>query len=254
MSQSPQLAAAINAARAAEKVILNHYQTSIKVELKSDFSPVTVADVEAEKAIKAVLVEEFPDYGFYGEETGRDRADAEYTWLVDPIDGTKCFIRQRPFFSTQIALYRNGEVVLGVSNSPAYGEFAYAERGCGAFLNDAPIRVSDTSDIGQVILSTGNIKTLTHDHRWQALGELIRKVNGVRGYGDFLHYHLLAAGKLDLVIESDVNILDVAALSVIVEEAGGRVTDLSGGPLNLDTTDIVASNGPLHDFVLETLS
>lgn len=245
---------AIRAAQAGEQVIRRYYHSDLDVQFKSDQSPVTIADVETERAIKAVLREVFPDHGFYGEETGKDQLQAEHTWLVDPIDGTKSFIRQYPFFSTQIALMRGQEFVLGVSNAPLFGERAWAEKGGGAFLNGASLRVSDISELAAATLSFGNIKTLAADRRWFALADLVRQASRIRGYGDFYHYHLLAAGKIDAVIESDVHILDVAALSVIVREAGGRVTDLAGQALNLSTTSILASNGRLHERLLATLA
>jgi histidinol-phosphatase len=253
MSKSPFLQAAIAAIRAGEKVIKHYYQRHVEISLKTDRSPMTVADLETEQAIRAVLREAFPGHGFYGEETGRERPDAEYVWLVDPIDGTKSFIRRNPFFSTQIALMHGDQIVLGVSNAPLFGELAHGEIGRGAFLNDLPMRVSDIRDTAEATLSFGNVKTLAGDSRWTALGNLVRGLDRIRGYGDFCHYHLLAAGKLDVVIESDINILDVAALSVIVHEAGGRVTDLEGRPLDLNSTSILASNGHLHEPVLAAL-
>jgi histidinol-phosphatase len=179
---------------------------------------------------------------------------AESVWLVDPIDGTKSFVRDCPFFSTQIALMRGGRMVLGVSSAPAYGELAWAERGAGAFLDGRPIRVSAVADVGAAILSTGNLKTLAAGPRWARFGELVTQVNRLRGYGDFVHYHLLARGSLDAVVESDVNILDIAALTVIVEEAGGSFTDLDGGPVGLQTTTVLATNGRLHDVLRRALA
>jgi histidinol-phosphatase len=254
MSQSPFLHAAIAAARAGEKVIKHYYQRHTEISFKADRTPMTVADLETEQTIRAVLREAFPSHGFYGEETGRDHPEADYVWLVDPIDGTKSFIRRNPFFSTQIALMRGDEIVLGVSNAPLFGELAHGEIGRGAFLDDHPLRVSDIRDIADATLSFGNVKTLAGDDRWTALGSLVRNLDRTRGYGDFYHYHLLAAGKLDVVVESDINILDVAALSVIVREAGGRVTDLEGRPLDLNSTSILASNGHLHAPVLDALA
>jgi histidinol-phosphatase len=246
---SPELQAALDAAAAAATVIRSLYQRNLAVEIKADRSPVTEADVRAEQAIREVLSSRFPGYGFYGEETGQQNADAESVWLVDPIDGTKSFIRDCPFFSTQIALWRGGELVLGVSSAPAYGELAWAERGSGAWLDGKRIATTRVAALEDAIVSTGNLKTLARSAQWANLGALIPRVSRIRGYGDFVHYHLLARGALDVVIESDVNILDIAALVVIVEEAGGRFTDLTGGPVGLATTTVLASNGPLHDTV-----
>lgn len=245
--QSRELRAALEAAKAAGEVIAPLYRANVAVELKSDHSPVTEADRRAEQVIRDILQSQFPDYGFYGEEGGRSGGDAECVWLVDPLDGTKSFVRDTPFFSTQIALLRRGQIVLGVSAAGVYGELAWAERGRGAFLDGAGIRVSGIARLDEAILSSGNIKSLAAGPQWGAYGALLQKVNRIRGYGDFLHYHLLARGALDLVVESDVNILDIAALSVIVTEAGGRFTDFAGRAVGMDTTTVLASNGLLHE-------
>ena len=250
---SRELQAALDAAQAAAEVIRGFYQKNLAVRTKEDQSPVTEADVRAEEAIRTILSERFPSYGFYGEETGRHALGAESLWLVDPIDGTKSFVRECPFFSTQIALMRGGRLVLGVSSAPAYGELAWAEQGSGAFLNDRPIRVSPIADLASAIVSTGNLKTMARTAQWARLGELIGRVSRIRGYGDFVHYHLLARGSLDVVIESDVNILDIAALTVIVREAGGTFTDLAGKDVTLETTTVLATNGRLHPATAEIL-
>ena len=250
---SKELQAALAAARAASEVIRAHYQHSPGVRLKPDASPVTEADVLAEEVIRATLSEQFPAYGFFGEETGQHAMSAENIWLVDPIDGTKAFVREIPFFSTQIALMRAGRLVLGVSSAPVYGELAWAEEGGGAYLNERAIRVSKRTALQEAALSTGNLRSLADSPRWQRFGRLIGAVGYLRGYGDFLHYHLLARGALEVVIESNVNILDIAALTVIVREAGGVFTDLDGRAIGLATTSVLASNGALHAEVLESL-
>jgi histidinol-phosphatase len=253
-AQSPELAAALEAARAADAVIAPLYRANLAVELKADCSPVTAADRQAEDAIRAVLLRHFPDHSIYGEEGGGKDARAENLWLVDPLDGTKSFVRDTPFFSTQIALLRRGELVLGVSSACVYGETAWAERGQGAWLNGARVRVSERARLDEAILSTGNLKTLAAGAGWGRFGALVQKLNRLRGYGDFLHYHLLARGALDAVLESDVNILDIAALAVIVEEAGGLFTDLAGRAVGLDTTTVLASNGALHEQLRRELA
>ena len=253
MTRSPHLQTALDAAAAAAEVICGLYRHNVRVEVKSDKTPVTEADVGAERAIRAVLEACFPGYGFYGEETGSTAMEAEYVWLVDPIDGTRAFVREYPMFSTQIALMHRGELVLGVSSAPVYGELAWAERGQGAFLDGQPLRVSDIAELPAAALSAGNLKSLARSDAWGRYGGIVAEVSRIRGYGDFLHYHLLAAGKIDAVIESDLNILDIAALAVIVEEAGGRVTDLAGGPVTLATTSLLATNGRLHALLLERL-
>ena len=247
----PYLETAIQAARAAEAVIARYYHTDIDITRKADASPVTVADIECERVIKATLSEAFPDHGFYGEELGRESIDADYVWLIDPIDGTKSFVRGYPMFSTQIALLHQGELVVGVSNAPMYnnGELAAAARGAGATLNGAPIAVSDVDTIAETSLSMGNIGALGASPAWADIGRLVGDVHRIRGYGDFFHYHLLASGALDAVIESDLNILDIAALAVIIREAGGDVTTLGGDPLDLESRTLLATNGRLREAV-----
>jgi histidinol-phosphatase len=254
MNPSLELRAALDAAEEASKIALSLYRHNLEVRIKEDKSPVTEADVRCEVAIREILASRFPSYGFFGEETGTRNETAENLWLVDPIDGTKAFVREYPFFSTQIALMRAGEIVLGVSRAPVYGELAYAERGAGAYLNGTQIHVSRVSAIGAAALSSGNLKSMASGRLWPRYGRLVAAVNRIRGYGDFLHYHLLAAGKIDAVVESDVNILDIAACSAIVTEAGGRFTELDGSPLTLGSQSVLATNGPMHPLVLRALN
>jgi len=253
MDPSPELKAALDAAERAAVIARSLYRHNLEVRIKADKSPVTEADLRCEIAIREILEARFPGHGFYGEETGSRGADAESLWLVDPIDGTKAFVREYPMFSTQIALMRRGEIVLGVSSAPVYGELAYAERGSGAYLNGAALRVSEISTLDAAALSSGNLKSLAVGPQWTRYGRLVAGVDRIRGYGDFLHYHLLAAGKLDAVIESDVNILDIAASAAIVTEAGGRLTQLDGAPIGLGSGSVLATNGRLHGLVLEAL-
>jgi len=247
------LSAAREAAAAAAAIIRHYWNRGVAVEWKADATPVTVADREAEQAIREVLAKALPQAAIYGEEFGLEGARDGLLWLVDPLDGTKSFVRRTPFFSTQIALMDRGELVLGVSSAPVYGETMWARRGAGAWLDGERVQVAPTGTMAQASLSLGNVGTLTTDARWDALGALIRDSNRIRGYGDFCHYHLLARGGLDLVIESDVNILDVAALALIVREAGGVFTDLQGQPPTLETTSVLAGVPAIHAQALARL-
>ena len=253
------LVVAREAAVAAAEVIQHYYRRNVVVETKSDQTPVTIADRDAETVIKSVLRREFPQHAFFGEEYGHE-GSGEWLWLIDPIDGTKAFVRGYPMFSTQIALMHRGNLVLGVSSAPVFGELAWARQGGGAFFQDkdgigVPVRVASTTDFdARTAISIGNVKSLTGDSRWNVLGDLIRQSGRIRGYGDFLHYHLLARGCIDLVVESDVNILDIAALAVIVREAGGTFTDLAGAALDLDTTSVLAGTPALHARALQRLT
>ncbi|GAB3026676.1 histidinol-phosphatase [Oleiagrimonas citrea] len=240
------------AAQAAAEVIRHYWRHGVRVERKADDTPVTVADREAEQAIRRIIGERYPDHAFYGEEFGR-QGEGDFLWLVDPLDGTKSFVRRTPFLSTQIALMHRGQLVLGVSSAPIFGETMWATVGGGAFLDGETVHVAGTDTLAQASISTGNVATLTADARWDALGQLIRDSNRIRGYGDFCHYHLLARGGLDVVVESDVNILDIAALAVIVREAGGVFSDLDGNEPGLDTRSVLAAVPVLHETVLRRL-
>ncbi len=264
---SSHVLAALEAARSASTLIRKAYRGSFEMHFKPDATPVTEVDVASERAIKAVLHRHFPDHGFYGEELGREQPDAEYLWLIDPIDGTKSFVRGYPVFSIQIGLMHRGQLVAGVSCAPCWnvempgGETLWAERGAGAWqlpedgnvANSTRLQVAQTSRLDKAILSTGNLARLTRTPAWARLGEVIRSVHRIRGYGDFLHYHWLASGRLDAVVESDVNILDISALAVIVREAGGTFTDLEGHELTLDTRSVLASVPALHAGLLNAL-
>jgi len=250
---SEHLHVALEAARAAGNISRDYYTGNFTVEIKADMTPVTQADVECEAAIRETLLGRFPDHGIYGEEMGRTGGDAGYLWLVDPIDGTKGFVRQYPFFSTQIALMHDGEIVLGVSSGTMMQELAWAEKGVGAWVNGKRVHVSSIDDPRRAAVSTGNLKSLAKSAGWEKLGEVVAAADRIRGYGDFYHYHLLAAGKIEAVIESDVNILDIAALAVIVREAGGVFTDMNGAPPGLETRSVIAANPGLHGKLLSRL-
>ena len=266
-------AVAERAADAAERVIAEALASGDwAVRVKADDTPVTDVDVAAERAIRAVLAAATPAAAFFGEETGHSegRAGGEgaadspgratgavpaLRWLVDPIDGTKSFVRGLPFYSTQIALEADGELVVGVSNAPAFGERLTATARGGVRLNGRAVTTSGVASLEETFLSSGNLATLARERdRWRRYGEIVSRVRRVRGYGDFCHYHQLASGGCDLVIESDVNILDVAALAVGVRAAGGTITDLDGGPIGEGTTSILAAATPaLHAAALAAL-
>jgi len=250
----PFLRAALQAAEQSAELIRNYYTGDFEVEIKADQTPVTVADREAEALIRKIVLEAFPDHGFYGEEFGTSQGDADYLWLVDPIDGTKSFVAGYGMFSTQIALMHQGELVLGVSSAPAHQELAWATRGGEAIVNGKVARLREVTEISKAAISTGNIQSLAASARWQALGDILAKANRTRGYGDYYHYHRLAAGQIDAVIESDVNILDIAALVVIVEAAGGIFTDLQGQPIGLQTRSVLAAGPALHAELLERIN
>ena len=240
------LATALQAAKSARELILSYYNGDFDIEIKADQTPVTVADRGAERIIRETISSAYPEHGIFGEEYGAQSKDTEYLWLVDPIDGTKSFVKRYGMFSTQIALMHKGELILGVSCAPAMNELVWATRGGGAFDADGRLHISDVGNISKASISTGNIQSLAASKNWAAMGRILAGTNRTRGYGDYYHYHRLAAGQLDAVIESDVNILDIAALYIIVTEAGGVFTDLEGQAPGLNTRSVLAATPRLH--------
>ena len=247
------LSTALDAVRAAEDVILKYLETGVRAELKADQSPVTEADREAEEIIKATIRKKFPDHTFFGEESEKANLSNHqgYTWIIDPIDGTKSYLRKNPLFSTLLALMHDGEFVLGVSNAPLMKELLYAEKGEGCYLNGERVSVSKIDAIPDAYLSYGSLKLFERHQAVAPLVSLASSVKWGRGIGDFWSYHLLAQGKLDIMVEPDTKLWDVAAFTVIISEAGGTMTQLDGQPVNGATTTALATNGPLHNSIVQ---
>lgn len=250
MNKSIFLQVALEAVKEAEKVILHYYSDEIRAAFKEDQSPVTKADIEAEKIIVDLIKNKFPDHAFLGEESGASEKISEYLWIIDPIDGTKNYMRKIPLFATQIALMKGDDLILGVSNAPALEELIYAEKGKGTYFNDNKITVSLVSELNQAYVSFGSLRSFVAEGKLDSLINLSNKVQGMRGFGDFWSYHLLAQGKIEIMIEAKTKIWDIAALKVIIEEAGGKITDILGNPIGKETTSIIATNKNFHEEVV----
>lgn len=238
---------AIETARAAGAVAMRYFASGVRVETKPDRTPVTQADREAEALIRERIGDRFPTHRFLGEELGGAAGDGD-VWIIDPIDGTKNFVRGLPFFAVQLALHRDGVPTIGVSYAPALDELLAAERGKGATCNGSPIHVSAVANLSDAFIAHGGVDTFEAHGRLPALLALGRQATSVRGYGDFYGYHLLARGKLDAMLEATISPWDVAAVRVIVTEAGGRFTDLDGGEPELLRSSL-ATNGPVHEEI-----
>ncbi len=245
-----ELAGAIEASQRAAEVVMSYYKQNLVVEQKVDASPVTVADREAERVIRSILQEQFPTYGFIGEEFGTSSAAASAQWVIDPIDGTKNFIKGIPFFGILIGLVRSGEFELGVSNVPGMQELLYAQRGLGAFLNHEAVRVSSETELSESMVSVGGMKHFVTSGMEAGLARVIEKVSRSRAFGDAYAYHLVASGRFEAVIEAKVDIWDIAAPVAIIEAAGGMCTDINGNPITDQTHTIIASNGKVHEEIV----
>ncbi|MDQ4090940.1 MAG: histidinol-phosphatase [Actinomycetota bacterium] len=222
------------------------------VTTKPDLTPVTEADRSVERAIRDRIAIARPGHGVLGEEFGEEGAD-EWRWILDPIDGTKNYVRGIPIWATCIGLQHGDEMVVGVVSAPALGRRWWAARGKGAFADGKKIRVSAVADLADAQLSYDSVQGWEpHGLGEQFLG-LARRCWRTRGLGDFWSHVLVAEGAVDVAAEPEVSIWDVAAVQVIVEEAGGRFTDLAGAA-RPDGGSAVSTNGFLHDEVLRALS
>lgn len=251
MSRDAALAAAVEAARAAGEIAMKYYRAGFDVSLKADRSPVTQADREAEAAIVEILTRAFPAYGFLGEELG-SRGNAETRWIVDPIDGTRNFVRRIPFWATLIALEERGEITLGVVHVPANGELYTARRGGGAWLHGERLSVSKTDVMGEALFLHAGLGLVRRERWWDGFVRLIDATERQRGFGDYVGYTMVATGKAEIYAELDLKPWDLAACRILVEEAGGRFTDFEGRP-TIHSGTALATNGRLHAAALALL-
>lgn len=242
----------VEAARAAGQVALGYFDQGVSVEWKHDQSPVTVADRNAEKVLRERITAAFPNDGFLGEEFGTTSGTSGFRWIMDPIDGTRCFVRNIPHWATLVGLEYRGEMVAGVSFAPADNIMFRAMQGDGCYKNDRRVRVSDVATLDKAMATYSGVQFFQEAGKERQFLNLLRGVDRARGFGDYYGFVLVAQGSCDAMVDYGVHIWDVAGLKVIVEEAGGRFTDWSGGN-DLERPDCVASNGKIHDAVLSLL-
>jgi histidinol-phosphatase len=247
------LAFALELADAADDITLARYRaTDLVVETKPDLTPVTEADRATEKALRARIEAERPRDGVVGEEYGETTGSGGRRWILDPIDGTKSYVRGIPAWGTLIALERDGEIVVGVVSAPALRRRWWASRGGGAFADGEPIRVSRVSDIEDALLCYTSLPAFEKHGLGEEFRALAARCWEARGFSDYWAHVLVAEGSADLAVEPVMNLWDNAPLQVIVEEAGGRFTDLAGRP-RVDGGSAVTTNGLLHEAVLDAL-
>ncbi|MGO9163986.1 MAG: histidinol-phosphatase [Streptosporangiaceae bacterium] len=245
-------------ADAADDITMRRFRAlDLKVTAKPDLTPVSDADLATEESLRNVLSRARPRDAMLGEEYGRTGSSPR-CWVIDPIDGTKNYVRGVPVWATLIALMADGAVTVGVVSAPALGRRWWAGRDGGAWTGRslsraASCRVSGVSSLADASLSYSGLSTWDDCGRLPQLLDLARQVWRTRAYGDFWSHMLVAEGAVDISAESEVSLWDLAALQVIVEEAGGRFTDL-GGAARPDGGSAVCTNGKLHDEVLELLS
>jgi len=242
---------AVDLAWQAGRLTLAHYQTDVKIERKPDQSVVTVADREAERLIRSLIRERFPQHAIIGEEFGASRGREKYRWVIDPIDGTNSFVRGVPFYGVLIGFEIDGEPTIGVAYFPALDEMVAAAKGCGCRWNGRAARVS-----GVTMLSDACIAYTDASHVRQRLGSVWDTLQAEtalqRGWGDCYGHCLVATGRVDVMLDPRMNVWDCAALVPIVQEAGGTFTDWRGRTVT-DGGDAISTNGALHEQMLKRL-
>lgn len=233
-------------------IIRQHYLSSIAVETKTDRSPVTVADRDAEQAMRTAIKTRYPHHGVIGEEFDDHQRDAELCWVLDPIDGTKAFISHCYIFGTLISVLHQGRPILGALHSPLMRHLLIGSHD-GTFLNGRAVTMRSCEDISDAVLLATDHWDIFRYHHGPAFEQLSRRSRLYRGWGDCHGYFQLATGGADIMLDPILKIWDIMAIIPIIEGAGGRVTDWKGNsPLN--GTSIVATAGPLHDQIINALN
>lgn len=243
---------ALEAAQEAGGLALRYFNGEFKVEWKQDQSPVTVADREAEALLRARLLEAFPEDSFLGEESGDRGGSSGFRWIIDPIDGTRNFVRGIPIWGTLAGLEYKGEQIAGVVAVPALGQTFRALRGDGAYRDNRRIQVSSIGTLGEATLFHTSMVWFLRAGCGNVFQDLVERVQTERGFGDFYGHMLVAQGSGEIMVEHGVHPWDMAALKPIVEEAGGRFSDWDNTP-TIYRPDVLASNGKLHAEALKIL-
>ena len=242
-------------ADAVRPIVLNYFRGAVAVEVKADRSPVTAADREAETAMRAMIADAYPDHGILGEEHGSERLEAEYVWVLDPIDGTTAFVTGKPLFGTLVALTRRGRPILGVIDMSALDERWVGALGRATQFGAAAARTRPCAEVAAAWLSATSPGMFT-DADLAAFGRLSSGVRRTVYGGDCYNYGLLASGHLDLVAEAGLKPYDFCALVPVIEGAGGAVSDWEGRPLTIDSEGrvLAAGDGRAHAEALACLA
>jgi len=239
----------------ARDIIRPHFRTRLEIVDKADESPVTVADRGAEAAMRELIEAAYPDHGIFGEEYGIVRADADFVWVLDPIDGTKSFVSGLPVFGTLIALAEHGKPVLGVIDQPIMSERWIAATGHATKLNGSGAHTSDCTEISAATMYTTHPSMMDTDLKLSRFNDIAAAVKLSRFGGDCYAYGLLASGHIDLVVEAQLQPYDYMALAAVIEQAGGVITDWHGNALDMDRdgTIVAAATPDLHRAALAIL-
>jgi histidinol-phosphatase len=243
---------AIEAAQRAGELALQHFDQEIAVEWKADQSPVTIADKNAEALLRTTLLGRFPRDGFLGEESGDTPGSSGFRWIIDPIDGTRSFVRGIPIWACLVGLEYKGELIAGVCRLPALQQTYRALRGDGAFRDDRRLQVSTVDALARAHVYYSSISWFKQAGMERQFLELVDCTERQRGFGDFYGFVMVAQGSGEAMVEYGVHPWDLGALIPIVEEAGGKMTTWDG-TTDITRPDVLATNGWLHAEVLRVL-
>jgi len=234
------------------KIIKEHFRTKINVENKADSSPVTIADKKAEETMREEIIKEFPDHGILGEEFGKHNENAEYKWVLDPIDGTKSFICGAVTFGTLIALLKNDKPILGVFNQPILNEYLIGDNNVSE-LNGSKVQVRDCNKLSESVLLTTDHLNIGKYQDQKKFDDLIKKVKLYRQWGDCYGYYLLATGFADVMIDPVMSPWDSLALIPVIRGAGGIITDYHGND-PVKGNSIIAAGSGIHSQIISSLN
>ncbi len=243
---------ALDAAWRAGRVTLAHFQTGLAAERKDDNSPVTIADRAAEQTLRELITNRWPGHSMMGEEYGHTAGQDQtsgYTWVIDPIDGTKSFVSGVPLYAVLLALVHDETPLLGVMHFPGLNETVYAARGRGCYWNGRRARVSSIDQLSDAVLLASDIDTFARYNREDAFQRLIRETYIQRTWGDAYGYALVATGRAEVMLDPAMAVWDCGPLQVIMEEAGGTFTDWKGTP-TIFGGEAIATNGALYEQVM----
>jgi len=250
----------LRAMRTLEEVVVSagdaamqHFRHGVTPEKKPDRSPVTIADREVEQAIRAHVLREFPHAGFFGEETGRHGDDAPVRFIVDPIDGTRAFVRGLPTWSVLVGIEADGVPVAGIAYMPAAGDLFAAVQGQGATHNGVSVQVSKVSSLADATVTHGCLQQFTQSGVGDALIRLSDACDSARGFPDFDGYRQVLFGRCDAMVDPGVQPYDICAPAVLIREAGGRFTSFRGDE-TIYAGGAIASNGVIHDELVAALT
>lgn len=260
-SHAARLDAAIRWGAVAGALAIKHFDPAgVAADDKADGSPVTVADRAIEEMLRGAIEREFPDDGIVGEEFGTQETRSGFTWVIDPIDGTRAYARGIPIFSTLIAVMEGDRAVAGYASMPAWGEHVYAARGGGAWWSAAPgapprpARVSGERDLSRALVETVQPDGYAEVGECPAFDRLVRAVWRTRGWNDAYAYILCATGRVDAAVDVSLKLWDIAPFSVIIDEAGGVLSDWRGDASRIPVQRVLMSNPRLHGSMCRVLS